>query len=74
LQKEILEIEEEDANELLRVFLRLVSFFAKFNAGEREFKAHLEMVNLTPEQKQLFTYVHLAIISLSLSHCYFLRK
>ncbi|EAR92564.3 HCaRG protein (macronuclear) [Tetrahymena thermophila SB210] len=51
---EILEIEEESANQIFPVLLKLVSFFAKFNAGEREFKAHLEMIQLNKDKKLLF--------------------
>ncbi|KAL4485027.1 hypothetical protein ABPG72_014547 [Tetrahymena utriculariae] len=56
---EILEIEEESANQIFPVLLKLVSFFAKFNAGEREFKAHLEMIQLNKDKKLLFLQVYI---------------
>jgi hypothetical protein len=35
----------------------MVTYFAKFKAEEREFKANLEVVALSEEKKDLFTKV-----------------
>lgn len=45
--KEVLEIDESDADRMFRLTLKLVSFFGKFRFGDREFKSNIEFLKLS---------------------------
>jgi hypothetical protein len=52
---EILECSEAEAEPLLNLFIIFVTYFSKFRAGEREFKANLEVIKLSDQKKEIFT-------------------
>ena len=54
---EILECRDEEAQPYLYLFIRFITYFSKFRAGEREFKANLDQIKLSESKKELFTNV-----------------